>query len=72
MSEAVERATEAIVEKYDAADTDCANCLMPIEVMDVVFDGNLEVVDVVFKHTATDEIACEDQDEPYNTATPRI
>ena len=53
---------------------DCANCLMPLQVEDVIEhyqSGAMVGEEVVYSHLATGDIYCEDQAPPYNTAEPR-
>lgn len=62
---------QEIVDSYSGTDVDCANCLMPLQVVDVVVDGNGDVTQVIYCHATTGDMYCEDQEAPHNLAQPR-
>lgn len=62
---------QALVDEQTCVDVDCAHCLMPLRVLDVVVDGADDVVQVIYAHATTNDMFCEDQEPPHNIATPR-
>ena len=62
---------EALCDSFAEQDMDCAHCLMPLQVLDIVVDGAGEVTQVVYSHATTGAMYCEDQAPPYNIASPR-
>ncbi|UVF61506.1 hypothetical protein SEA_DALANDE_93 [Gordonia phage DalanDe] len=62
---------QALMDSFAERDEDCAHCLMPLQVTDLVVDGAGNVITVVYSHATTGDMYCDDQAPPYNLASPR-